>query len=137
MPKGVTYHRAEFALPKVEGLAIHNAQLLRNRIEGESDDRKAIAGDSSTAFDGLYPELKTYSLYFVDADCSVYCVAGEDSSEAFNKMTRASNLAALALKYKAIGFVTCHAPATAGKGGKKKKSPTWDSLTVPAKGVQS
>jgi len=137
MPKGVTYHRAEFALPKVVGLAIHNAQLLRNRIEGESDDAKAIAGDSSsTAFDGLYPELKTYSLYFVDADCSVYCVAGEDSAEAFNKMTRASNLAALALKYKAIGFVTCHAPATAGKG-KKKKSPTWDSLTVPAKGVQS
>jgi hypothetical protein len=137
MPKGVTYHRAEFALPKVVGLAIHNAQLLRNRIEGESDDRKAIAGDSCSAFDGLYPGLKTYSLYFVDADCSVYCVAGEDSAEAFNKMTRASNLAALAIKYKAIGFVTCHAPATAGKGGKKKKSPTWDSLTVPAKGVQS
>ena len=123
MPK--LYERAEFALPKVSGLAIHNAQLTRTRLEAEEHDAAELRDDLNNK-PVLNPELMPYALYIVEPDCSVTCVAGEATSADFQRMVSKGNLRLLADKYKAIGFVTCNIP-----WGKKATAKSWDAVLVP------
>lgn len=120
-----TYQPAEFALPKVSGLAIHNAQLTRTRIEAVENDAAELR-DNQNNTRVLNPELMPYALYVVLPDCSVTCVAGESTASDFQRMVAKGNLRLLGAKYKAIGFVTCNIP-----WGKKTTAKSWDALAVP------
>lgn len=96
-----TYTPADLDKPKVKGLAIHNARLAANKARVRHDERDR----DSSSFYVLPDEIQSYCLYVVFPDCSAQAVASAATSADFAKFTGVSNLAALASKYKAIGFV--------------------------------
>lgn len=99
MPK--EYTSADFNLPKVCGLAIHNA---KNKMAGAINEyEKAL----ETSLTPTIFEVETYCLYGVYADASVLALAGQKTSAGFAPMVKRSNLNALTDKYKFIGYVTC------------------------------
>lgn len=95
------YTAAQFDEPKVKGLAIHNAKLAANKARVRYDERDR----NSSSFFVLPDEIQSYCLYIVNPDCSVQAVASSATSADFAKFIGVSNLAALASKYKPIGFV--------------------------------
>jgi len=108
------YTAGEFDKPKVKGLAIHNAKKLRNATM-ERDREK---------FTYPPPEVQAYCLYVVAADCSVMPVASAPTSSDFAPFLKALNLALLARKYSAIGFVQHREKGGAGK------QPDWVVMSV-------
>jgi hypothetical protein len=95
------YTASEFALPKVCGLAIHNA---KNRQAGAINEYEKAMESSMTP---TIHEVQSYCLYGVNPDASVQVLAGEPTSSDFAPITKRSNLTALKDKYKFIGFVIC------------------------------
>lgn len=114
MPK--TYTAADFTKPKVCGLAIHNATLMRNRANVELEERRSVYP--------IPPEVMSYCLFAVLDDCSLVPLAGAPTAGDFAPLVKSSNLALLAAKYKAIGFVTLRRPSSEEK---------WGILEVPKK----
>lgn len=121
MPK---HTATEFSAGKaaVVGLAIHNAKKSENRARVAHDE--AEVGKDSSFY--IFPaELQPFSLWIVAADCSVSIVVGQSTTADFAKFTTASNLRALADKYKdSIGFVSKRSP-----WGKRT---VWETLPIPA-----
>jgi len=109
-----SYIAADFPKPKVKGLAIHNAKKLRNATRERDQGR----------FSYPPPEVQAYCLYVVASDCSVMPVAAAPTSSDFAPFLKKVNLALLARKYSAIGFVEHRQ-----KGGAEKE-PEWAVITL-------
>ena len=112
-----TYTPADFTKPKVCGLAIHNATLMRNRSMVEREERDVTQWI-------VPPEVMSYCLFAVTPTCSVIPLAGAPTAGDFAPLVKSSNLALLAKKYGAIGFVTLRRPSSEEK---------WGILEVPKK----
>ena len=96
------YTPADFPKPKVSGLAIHNAQLAENKARQQWGDNKSI---------GYLPlEIQAYCLFLVRKDASVEAIGASATAGDFAGLVRVQNLALLAKKYGAIGFVTKRTP---------------------------
>jgi hypothetical protein len=122
----VTRTEADFEKFAVIGLAVHNARSAWNRacVECEEASEKDITASR------MYPEVQQYTLWIVSPDVAVTCVASSPTTADFAQFTRKANLAALARKYKAIGFLSCrrvHKP-------RKDEELECDPITVPREG---
>jgi hypothetical protein len=97
MPK--QYTASEFALPKVCGLAIHNA---KNRQAGAINEyEKAL----DTSFKICPWEVQAYCLYGVNPDASVHALAGAPTSADFSSIIKRSNIAIFTDRDGFIGYV--------------------------------
>lgn len=118
-----TYKATDFAKPKVAGLAVHNATLARNKATVRLEEAKDSFRVST--------EAAAYVLWGVAPDASVFPLGSASIATDFAGLTRKTNLAALAAKYKdAIGFVT----AAESWGGKKPRGTvSYATIEVPAR----
>lgn len=112
-----SYTATEFALPKVVGLAVHNA---RKRTEA----RMADCNSRKDCFTVPPPEVQGYCLFGVNPDCSVVPLASGSTASDMEPITRKQNLALLGKKYGLIGFVHARTP---------KRTKEYDTLTLPTK----
>lgn len=93
----------DFHLPKVLGLAVHNA---RKSIA----TAKADAEHMGRVTTGVFPELVPYTLWIVDGNCVARIVGMAPTAAEFAPLVTKSNLQALVAKYKPIGFLRAKAP---------------------------
>ena len=98
----------DFRLPKVLGLAVHNARKAINTAKADSEEKPK----GSYA---VFPELAPYSLWTVDGNCVPRIVATAPTAADFAPLVTKSNLQALVAKYKPIGFLRAKAPWGKGK----------------------
>ena len=115
MPSPKHYTSAEFALPKVVGLAVHNA---RKRTEAREADCKGKAD----CFSVPPPEVQSYCLFGVNPDCSVVPLASGSTASDMEPITRKGNLVLLGKKYGLIGFVHARTP---------KRAKEYDTIALP------
>lgn len=114
-----TYTAADFKLPKVVGLAVHNA---RKRTEAREADGKGRKADCFTV---PPPEVQGYCLFGVNPDCSVVPLASGPTASDMEPIIRKSNLVLLGKKYGLIGFVHARTP---------KRTKEYDTIALPKEG---
>ena len=93
------YTREDLDKPKVKGLAVHNAILETNKAFVKYDEGLDVSRI------GLYPELYAYNLWAIREDAAVVCVAGAPTAADFLPLKSKTNLGALTIKYRPIGFL--------------------------------
>ena len=98
-----TYTARDFRLPKVLGLAVHNARKAIATAKADAEQMGRVTT-------GVFPELVPYTLWIVDGDCRVRIVAMAPTAAEFAPLVTKSNLRALVAKYKPIGFLRAKAP---------------------------
>ena len=98
-----TRTEADFDKAAVLGLAVHNARSAWNKACVECEE----ASERDITASRMYPEVQQYTLWIVSPEVAVTCVASSPTTADFAQFTKKSNLAALARKYKAIGFLSC------------------------------
>lgn len=113
-----TYTAADFKLPKVVGLAVHNA---RKRTEA----READGNGKADCFTVPPPEVQGYCLFGVNPDCSVVPLASGPTASDMEPIIRKSNLVLLGKKYGLIGFVHARTP---------KRTKEYDTIALPKEG---
>jgi hypothetical protein len=122
----VARSEADFDKAAVLGLAVHNARSAWNKacVECEEASQKDITASR------MYPEVQQYTLWIVSPAVETTCVASSPTSADFAQFIKKSNLAALARKYKAIGFLSCR------RVNKPRKSEELecDPIAVPREG---
>ena len=114
-----TYQPAEFHLPKVQGLAVHNAK--KATASAEDEYRESPTRGLSVP----PPEVQGYCLFGVRADCTVFPLASGPTTADMAPIIKAANLRALADKYKLIGFVHAKTP---------KRAKQYETIEVPKGG---
>lgn len=122
----VTRTEADFDKAAVLGLAVHNARSAWNRACVECEE----ASEKDVTASRMYPEVQQYTLWIVSPEVAVTCVASSPTTADFAQFTKKANLAALARKYKAIGFLSCrrvHKP-------RKAEELECDPIAVPREG---
>lgn len=112
------YLRTEFPLPKVKGLAVHNARKRTEAIEADCEDRR-------DCFNVPPPEVQSYCLFGVHPDCSVIPLASGPTATDMDPIVRRSNLLLLGKKYRLIGFVYSRTP---------KRRREYQAIQMPAEG---
>lgn len=111
------YTAADFKLPKVVGLSVHNA---RKRTEALEADIARSCG--SMPFWPIPTEVQSYCLFGVNPDCSVVPLASGSTAADMEPIIRKGNLALLGKKYGLIGFVHARTP---------KRTKEYDTIAVP------
>lgn len=116
-----SYTATEFALPKVVGLAVHNA---RKRTEATEADLYPRGRDGGCRLMHPFPpEVFAYCLFGVNPDCSVVPLASGATASDMEAIVRKQNLALLGKKYGLIGFVHARTP---------KRTKEYDTLKLPS-----
>jgi hypothetical protein len=111
-----TYTPTEFALPKVVGLAVHNARKRTEARVADCQDRSIYPTP---------PEVQSYCLFGVNPDCTVVPLASGSTASDMEPIIRKSNLALLGKKYGLIGFVHARTP---------KRTKEYADLGLPKEG---
>lgn len=109
-----SYTATEFALPKVVGLAVHNARKRTEARDADCKDRNVYPPP---------PEVQGYCLFGVNPDCSVVPLASGSTASDMEAIVRKQNLALLGKKYGLIGFVHARTP---------KRTKEYDTLKLPS-----
>lgn len=118
-----TYTAADFNLPKVVGLAVHNA---RKRTEATVADLYPRGPEGGCRLMHPFPpEVFAYCLFGVNPDCTVVPLASGATAADMEPITRNGNLVLLAKKYGLIGFVHARTP---------KRTKEYDTIAVPKEG---
>lgn len=98
-----TRTEADFLKPAVLGLAVHNARSAWQKACVECEE----ASERDITASRMYPEVQEYTLWVVSHAVETTCVASSPTAADFAQFTKKANLAALARKYKSIGFLSC------------------------------
>lgn len=89
--------------PKVKGLAISNAARSRER---DLYDHQRQRDRNPLADCRRFPGVFCYALYVIKPDCEVQVVGGATTvADLRQQYTNVTNLKALTIQYKAIGFL--------------------------------
>lgn len=118
MPKAI-YTAADFMSPKVKGLAVHNAKLVTQA----SDD---ILKEKRNPFSFPPFEVRSYCLFGVKEDVSVFPISGADTSSDIAPILKVNNLRILASQYNLIGFVLSRIP---------KRVREYEPIAAPVDGM--
>ena len=118
-----TYQPAEFHLPKVQGLAVHNAKKATER---EMEYMEPWGKGNGTRLTCNIPwEVYAYCFFGVRNDCSVFPIAFGTTADDMAPIIKSANLRALADKYRLIGFVHAKTP---------KRAKQYETIEVPKGG---
>jgi hypothetical protein len=99
----ITRTEADFLKAAVVGLAVHNCRRAWHKACVECEE----ASERDVTASRMYPEVEQYTLWVVSAAAETTCVASSPTTADFAQFVRKQNIAALARKYKAIGFLSC------------------------------